>query len=210
MTVTPSEQTPTKGHLIAVGGLSGSGKSTVVRALMQDGFAQAGAVHINTDAVRKELWGVAPAEVLPEEAYTRKFSQKTYEEVDRRIEQALSEGRVVFADAVFATAFGRGKVQETADNQEAAFTGVWLEAPPETLRQRADARVGDVSDADSRIVDLQLSFNLGEIDWAKVDSGHSADDTRRQVCQILRAHDLLPEPPSAGNTASRDMPAATP
>src|SRR5262245_10308317 len=55
-----------KGFLIAIGGLSGTGKSTLSRALTQAFNERALNVNwIRTDAIRKELAGVRPEEKLP-------------------------------------------------------------------------------------------------------------------------------------------------
>lgn len=173
-------------ELIAVGGLSGSGKSTLIRYITEHMKGDAAQVAvISTDVVRKNLWGCPVHEELPPEAYSREFSQKTYQEVDRLTNEALGAGKTVFVDAVFATEFGRAKVQEAAENHGAAFTGIWLQAPVDTIKQRADARVGDASDATSEIIDLQLSFNLGDIKWHVVDAGQSVEHTARQVQKWL-------------------------
>lgn len=180
------EQTPnSKPFLIAIGGLAGSGKSTLARAIMEVYTGESPIVHINTDAVRKELWGVDPTEKLPQEAYSREFSQSCYDEVDRRTQNALDFGAHAIVDAGFATEFGRGKVEEAARFCKADFVGIWLDVPPQILRDRVDARTGDVSDADSSIVDLQLTFNLGDIKWAKFDGSQNPSQILEQVSEFL-------------------------
>lgn len=171
--------------LIAIGGLAGSGKSTLSRAILNAYNDDKPFVHINTDAVRKELWGADPTEKLPEQAYSRAFSQSCYDEVDRRTQNALDFGAHVIVDAGFATEFGRGKVEETARFCKADFVGIWLDVPPQILRDRVDARTGDVSDADSSIVDLQLTFNLGDIKWAKFDGSQNPSQILEQVSEFL-------------------------
>ena len=61
-----------------------------------------------------------------------------------------------------------------------AFTGIWLEAPRVTLRQRVSARKGDVSDATPEIVDRQLAYDLGRQNFAVVDAGKPLE-------QVIRA-----------------------
>ena len=169
-------------HLICIGGLSGTGKSTLARRLA----GELSAVWLRSDAVRKELWGVAPEVKLPPEAYTPDFSEKTYKEVNARAETALRAGRTVILGVVFARAEGRAKAHALARACGADFTGLWLEAPADTLRARVDARTGDVSDADSKIVDQQLGYEIGVVDWHRIDAGGTADHTHRQAARILR------------------------
>lgn len=168
-------------HLICIGGLSGTGKSTLAKRLA----GELSAVWLRSDEVRKELWGVSLTTKLPAEAYSSAFSEKTYVEVNRRAETALRDGRTVILDVVFAKAEGRAKAQELAQGCEASFTGLWLEAPADILRARVDARTGDMSDADSKIVNLQLTFDLGRIDWARVDAGGTPEQTYRQAARVL-------------------------
>jgi predicted kinase len=47
------------------------------------------------------------------------------------------------------------------------FHGVWLEAPPEVLLSRIADRREDASDADARVLELQLAEDPGEIAWLR-------------------------------------------
>src|SRR6185312_12857156 len=68
----------TKPELRAVGGLSGSGKSTFARKLAPDLGAPPGAVILRSDEVRKRLWGKTPTEPLPPDAYAEGQSERVY------------------------------------------------------------------------------------------------------------------------------------
>jgi hypothetical protein len=65
----------------------------------------------------------------------------------------------------------REAIATLADKMGVAFTGIWLEAPRKTLRQRVGSRKGDVSDATPEIVDRQLAYDLGTQSFAVVDAG---------------------------------------
>ena len=169
-------------HLICIGGLSGTGKSTLARRLA----GELSAVWLRSDEVRKELWGVAFDEKLPLEAYTQEFGEKTYKELNRRTDAALRAGRTVILDVVFAKAEGRAKAQRLATGAKADFTGLWLEAAPDIMRARVDARTGDVSDADSKVVDMQLTYEIGTVDWHRIDAGGTAENTYRQAAKVLK------------------------
>lgn len=169
------------GFMIAIGGLSGSGKSTLAGRLA----AETGAVWLRSDSIRKELWGVDPLTKLPPEAYSRDFSTKTYDTLASRMEENLRAGRVVIVDMSFAKPVERASFADRAAACGAGFHGIWLDAAPDTLKTRVDARVGDVSDADSTIVTMQLGFDLGAIEWSRINTDRPADSVYRLACALL-------------------------
>lgn len=183
---------------IAIGGLSGSGKSTVAHHLEQDLISSGyDTVRLSSDEVRKELWGIKMHQTLPEQAYSSEFSDKTYAEIDRRLERALSLGQSVIVDIVFASEEGRAKMQKFADDSGAAFTGIWLDAPETVLKQRVEDRKkvgGDASDAGVNIVDLQLTFNLGKIEWALIDSTQDYQKVYGDVLRLLAENEIVLQP----------------
>lgn len=168
-------------RLIAIGGLSGSGKSTLSGRLA----AEMGAVWLRSDAIRKELWGVAPTDKLPPEAYSVDFSTKTYAALDLRTDAALKDGKTVIVDMVFARESERKVVADRAKANQTPFQGFWLHADPDCLRKRVDARVGDISDATAAIVDIQLGYDLGVMDWTRIDAGGTAENSYRQIANAL-------------------------
>ena len=50
------------------------------------------------------------------------------------------------------------------------FTGIWLEAPAATLLARIAQRGKDASDATASVLQRQLAYDLGTIDWVHVDA----------------------------------------
>ena len=48
------------------------------------------------------------------------------------------------------------------------FTGLWLEAPEIVLEERVEARTGDASDADARIVRLQRRIDAASVRWHRL------------------------------------------
>lgn len=153
--------------LYAVGGLSGSGKSTFARELAP----RAGvAVILRSDEVRKRLWGVAPTDRLPPGAYTADQSERVYGVMLQEAQACLLAGRSVVLDAVFLRAEERTAAQELAVHCGVAFRGVWLDAPPEVLRQRVSARTGDASDADAGVLAAQLTRDPGPLGWKVLDA----------------------------------------
>src|SRR5688572_32037435 len=161
-----------KGLLIAVAGLSGSGKSTLAGKLAAAFNANARPVDwIRTDVVRKELAGVPVDQKLSAEFYSSAFSRKTYAEFDCRIIEALEKGHMVIADGVFMGERRRDELASFARDAGAGFIGLWLDTPPDIMKARADARKGDASDADSKVIEMQMAADLGHISWERLDAG---------------------------------------
>ena len=61
---------PSQPRLIAIGGLSGTGKSSVAKALAPKLGPAPGAVVLRSDVLRKQLAGVGEQERLPSSSYT--------------------------------------------------------------------------------------------------------------------------------------------
>jgi aminoglycoside phosphotransferase family enzyme/predicted kinase len=154
-------------RLLAIGGLSGSGKSTLARARAPSIGASPGAVILRSDEVRKRLMGRAPTEPLPPDAYTPERSAEVYAALIAAARACLEAGRAVVLDAVFLEPQWRNGAETLARETGAAFEGVWLEAPAEVLKARVDARKGDASDADARVVEAQLDRDPGELSWPR-------------------------------------------
>ncbi|MEQ9643830.1 MAG: AAA family ATPase [Alphaproteobacteria bacterium] len=168
---------PVAPRLVAVGGLSGTGKTTLAAALAPRLGGPLGALHLRTDVIRKRLAGVADDETLPKESYTREASEKVYAELMRLADAALSAGWPVVVDAVFLDAGERRAVADLAAKHGARFDGLWLTAPTGTLKQRVDARTGDASDATSDVVELQAGHAQPVDDWPHIDAGAGPDAT---------------------------------
>jgi len=160
-------EAPRRARLIAVGGLSGSGKSTLARALAP----QLDAVILRTDAIRKAMCGVAESARLPPQAYTPETSATVYDTMARRARMALAGGATVILDAAHLREAERDAAARLAADAGAAFAGLWLDAPQATLAARVEARAGDVSDADARVVAMQSGYDLGTIDWTRLAAG---------------------------------------
>jgi uncharacterized protein len=166
---------PARPQLVAIGGLSGSGKSAVARAIAADIGAFPGAVHVRSDVERKRLFGVAPDSRLPQRAYEASVSPQVYAMCRKRAGWALSAGRSVIVDAVHAKPEERDAVAALAAAHGADFTGLWLEAPLDVMRGRVADRRGDVSDATPSVVDAQAAYDLGVVDFDRIDASGDVD-----------------------------------
>ncbi len=165
-------------RLIAVGGLSGSGKSSMARGLAPP----LDAIVLRSDAIRKGLRGVNEITRLSPDAYTREASQHVYSEMLLRAEMALESGANVILDAAHLDPEERARAARLASDMGLRFTGLWLEAPVEWLKERVEKRKNDVSDADASVVEWQTGYDLGEIDWHRIPANRS----RQEVLKIAR------------------------
>lgn len=168
---------PEPPRLIAVGGLSGTGKTTVARKLAPALGRAPGAVHLRTDIIRKRHAGVALTERLPRETYTRASSAAVYDDLLDQARIVLAAGQAVVLDAVFAAPDERAEAERIATEAGVRFSGIWLEAPPETLEARVGSRTGDASDATADVVRAQAAYDLGTIGWQRVESDGTGEAT---------------------------------
>jgi len=169
--------TPPAPVVIAVGGLSGSGKSRMARELAPYVGARPGARVARTDVLRKRLAGVDPLTRLDEKGYTREMTRKTYDAMYAETRRAIEQGHSAIADAVFANPRERKAIAGVAKDLGVPFHGLWLEAAPEVMAERVTGRKNNASDADASILARQLEYDLGAIAWTHIDSSGSGDQT---------------------------------
>jgi len=162
---------PPAPRLVAVGGLQGTGKSRLARALAPGIGAAPGALVLRSDETRKRLAGVAPEQRLPAGSYTPAASDAVLGELTALAAAALRGGHAVIADAAFLRPAERAAIAAVAGGVR--FDGLWLEAPLDLLRARVEARRGDASDADAAVLAAAAARDPGPIDWHRVDA--SAD-----------------------------------
>lgn len=179
---------PEPPKLIAVGGLSGTGKSTLARNLAPFVEPLPGAIVLRSDVFRKRHFGAADIDKLPAEAYRPEVAQLIYEQLAERAKRILSQGYSVIIDAVFARESERTDSAALAAKCNVPFCGLFLIADVETRMKRVDHRTLDASDATSEIALKQESYDLGHMDWHLVDASATPEKT------LARARALLDEP----------------
>jgi predicted kinase len=166
-------------RLIAIGGLSGSGKSTAAAEIAAAVGTAPGARVFSSDRIRKALHGVAPETRLGPDAYLPEVSARVYQVMQEGAAAALATGHSVVVDAVFGRPDERERIEEIARSSGADFKGIWLEAPISLLLERVAARQGDPSDADVEVVRRQSERDVGSLAWTRLAAGGNDRDWTR-------------------------------
>nr|WP_248291585.1 AAA family ATPase [Neoroseomonas marina] len=160
--------------MVAVGGLQGTGKSTLARAIAPLLGRCPGALVLRTDEVRKRRFGLTPEQRLPSEAYAKEVSRAVHAEVFAMARAALAGGQAVIADAVFLDLAQRDAAEAAARDAGVPFDGLWLEAPLDVLRARLAARRGDASDANEAVLLRAAAVDPGPIAWHRIPADEAA------------------------------------
>lgn len=168
---------PSPARLVAVGGYSGTGKTTLAAALAHRIGSAPGALHVRTDLERKALFDVEETDRLPPETYTREASAAVYAATLEKAERALAAGHSVILDAAYLRHGERSETEAMAARHFVAFTGLFLTAPRNTLLARVASRTGDASDATPEVVASQLALDVGPMTWHLVEAGGNRETT---------------------------------
>jgi len=164
-------------RLVAIGGVSGTGKSTLGYTLAPAIAPAPGAVVLRSDILRKRMAGVAETEQLRETAYTDEMHERVYAALAERATLILASGYSVITDAVYGETRHRAAITRVAREASASFTGLWLEAPVTLLEQRIAARAGDASDATIDVLHRQLAHVRAPVDWNRIDASKGSETT---------------------------------
>jgi aminoglycoside phosphotransferase family enzyme/predicted kinase len=170
-------------RLITIGGLSGSGKTTVADHLAAKVGAPPGARIVESDRIRKALHGVSAETRLPVSAYQPDVSTRVYHEMAKHAELILAQGGSVVADAVFDDPDHRRLMEAAAAKTDAGFQGIWLEADPELLWKRVRERAGGPSDATTDVLSGQLARKPTDIAWRHLDASKEPDAVAAAILQ---------------------------
>jgi uncharacterized protein len=169
--------------VIAIGGLQGTGKSTLARALAPEIGPAPGALVLRSDETRKRLHGLPPEARLPPSAYSPAANAATNEALVEQARVAAEAGHAVIVDATFLEPAVRVALEGAITRAGTRFLGVWLFAPLSLLEQRIAARSGDASDATVEVLRRSAQDDPGPGDWLQVDAcdGMEAVDAVRRA-----------------------------
>jgi aminoglycoside phosphotransferase family enzyme/predicted kinase len=161
---------PAPPQFIAVGGLSGTGKTRLARALAPHIAPMPGAVIVRSDVERKMLFGAGETEKLPAAAYAPDVTARVYAAIADRARRIVTAGHSAIVDAVFATPQERDALTAAAEAAKVPVHGLFLTAELATRIARVGGRTKDASDADASVVEAQESYDLGALTWPKIDA----------------------------------------
>jgi aminoglycoside phosphotransferase family enzyme/predicted kinase len=122
--------------LLLVGGLSGTGKSTLARAIGE----HFGIEVLRTDAIRNELFGHHRSEEINAGVYLPEMRARVYDELLRRAEVKLRAGLSVILDATFELSDSVTAAQLLAKRLAAKLLAIQCTCLPEIAQQRIRQR----------------------------------------------------------------------
>jgi aminoglycoside phosphotransferase family enzyme/predicted kinase len=178
-------------RLVLVGGLPGTGKSTVARSIGDE----LDVAVLRTDVVRKELVGLAGDAHAPSGfgsgLYRPEQTDRTYDEVLRRAEQHLERGRSVVVDASFAADHHRRAARELARSARATVVELRCEVAHDVAAQRIRVRQAagiDPSDADEAVATrMAAAFDPWPEATSISTAGPEAESRQAAVDVVTRA-----------------------
>lgn len=178
-----------KGHsrslMIAIGGMSGCGKTTLAAGLAEK---LPGSVVLDADVIRKQIHGVAPSTPLPDSAYTPESHAKFIQHIHKLAATQLRKGRNVIVTGTFLDNDTRRGQQELAEKCHADFTGIYLDAPLKILYDRVARRKDSPSDADQEVVRKQVRKSItGQrgLHWHIIRADLPQDDVLRNAVRVV-------------------------
>jgi len=184
--------------LLLVGGLPGTGKSTLAHALAE----RAGFELIRSDVVRKELAGLSadvPAKAgWRDGIYSREWTKRTYDACLARAENSLAEGKRVIVDASFASAALRERFVRAGRSLAVPVVPLLCQASPEQVRTRLAARSGDPSDADWTVYEnarrsWEPETNVTDFSFVPIDTDAGPTAALERALDALRDGELWDE-----------------
>lgn len=174
---------PPRPHLLAIGGLSGCGKSTIARLVAPNLPGTCGARVLRTDVIRK-LSGSDTRRAATTD-YSIEARRAVYRTLTLAAQETLVSGASAIADATFADSQARDQFSVAFAGK---FTGAWLHVSQPTRLARISARRGDASDATAAVALGQIEpVDLGP-EWVIVEAeGPSAQVAERVISATSQA-----------------------
>lgn len=161
--------------VIAMTGLSGTGKSTLARDLAR----ATGAVFLDTDVIRKDaayLAGDLDAS-RGKDIYTPAWTQRTYDRMIGEGSEVVRQGGIAILDGTFLDRALRDQAAEAARDLEVPFVMVEVQCDEDVVFRRLDARVRDPR----RTSDAGIQIHLRQRERMRTDPPGLPDGTLHVV-----------------------------
>jgi uncharacterized protein len=174
-------------RLVLVGGLPGTGKTTVAGGLAD----RLGAVLLSSDRVRKELAGLNPTDPAAAEyrdgLYRPEHTDATYAALLHRAGELLGRGETVVLDASWTDARRRDQAAALAARTSSDLVALRCDVPRDLADARIRARRGSASDA-TPLVAAVMSVDADP--WPEataVDTSGAGEDSVATAAAAVRA-----------------------
>lgn len=174
--------------VLVVGGLSGTGKTTLATALAE----ALGAELLRTDVVRQEMFGAGSHAAQTDVGiYSPEARERVYQEMYRRAATLHADRVGVVLDGTFSTLDSLRKSQQVAADPRSLFLAIECVCRPEVAHQRIGRRLEqghDVSDARPEIHDIQKErweTWPPEIPQVRIDTEPPLNQQVEQVIAVL-------------------------
>jgi uncharacterized protein len=136
--------------LVVVGGLSGTGKSTLARAIGEE----LGIEVLRTDTIRSELFGQQSSQGINAGIYQQELRAQVYGQLVQRAEERLRAGLSVILDATFQRGESIAAAHRLAKRCTAKFLALQCVCSPETAKARIGRRLSEGHDASQANADV--------------------------------------------------------
>jgi uncharacterized protein len=176
-------------RLVLVGGLPGTGKSTLAAGLA----AELGATLIRSDELRKELAGLPfdqPATAaFGEGLYRPEATAATYAEVLHRTRVAVALGESVVLDASWTSECHRQAARSVAARTATDLVELRCSAPPDLTVGRMRRRLAAGGDPSDATPEIAAQMELAQDPWptaAVIDTSAGAAETLDKVLTLVQ------------------------
>lgn len=135
-----------KPFIIALSGFTGTGKSFVANMLSN----KIGCVVLRSDVIRKELSKINLNQHVYEDfekgIYNKEMTEKVYKEMFKRAKEYLKKFKNVILDASFLDKNKRDELRKISKKLNVKLLIIWVESPPDLIKERLLKRKNDISD----------------------------------------------------------------
>lgn len=171
-------------RLVVIGGLPGTGKSTIATALAD----QADLVLLRTDEVRQQL--SAGSLVGSDERYSSTGVDAVYQETMRRAERLLRRGESVIVDATWSSATHRDEARSLAERNLVDLVEIECTAPRDVCDLRIRGRLEAGVDASEATPEVAEAIAHRFAPWPEATKVPTDQSTEKSIADAARASGL--------------------